>query len=186
MGIIEWNAKRRLSRHSGLSIDPTARLYFRKLRLRPTNRLTVGEGSTLVASIAFERDGAEVFVGRNTEIGASQIVCATRVEIGDDVLISWGCTINDHNSHPIAWSLRKNDVREFRQGRKDWTHLISKPIKLGNKCWIGMHAIVLQGVKIGEGAIVGAGSVVTKDVPPWTIVGGNPARVIRTVSTEER
>jgi galactoside O-acetyltransferase len=49
-----------------------------------------------------------------------------------------------------------------------------------------MHAIVLKGVEIGEGAIVGAGSVVTKDVPAWTIVGGNPAKMIRVLDVEER
>lgn len=184
--VVEWIARRRLRGYSNLSVDPSARVNFRRLRLRPTNRLIVGEGTTLGASIAFERDGAEVIVGRNTEIGASQIVCATRVEIGNDVLISWGCTINDHNSHPIPWSQRKNDVRERYQGRKDWTHVVSKSIRLGDKCWIGMHSIVLKGVVIGEGAIVGAGSVVTKDVPPWTIVAGNPARIIRVIPAEER
>ena len=53
------------------------------------------------------------------------------------------------------------------------------PIKICDNAWIGMNAIILKGVEIGEGAIVGAGSVVTKNVEPWTMVAGNPARVVK-------
>jgi len=60
------------------------------------------------------------------------------------------------------------------------------PVKISNKAWIGVRAIVLKGVTIGEGAVVGAGSIVTSDVPPWTIVAGNPARIIRPLTDEER
>lgn len=56
---------------------------------------------------------------------------------------------------------------------------IISPIKVGKNCWIGAGAIVVPGITIGDGAIVGAGSVVIKDVPPWTIVAGNPARILK-------
>ncbi len=87
-------------------------------------------------------------------MGSSLIDCATRIEIADDVLIAWGCNIVDHDSHSIAWSNRANDVRDWYLGRnkKDWSHVVSRPVKIGNKCWIGMHAIILKGVEIGEGA----------------------------------
>ena len=58
--------------------------------------------------------------------------------------------------------------------------------KIGNKSWVGLNAIILRGVEIGEGAVVAAGSVVIKNVPAWTIVGGNPAHVIREIPMEER
>lgn len=65
----------------------------------------------------------------------------------------------------------------------DWHYpnlpLIVKPIEIGDGVWIGARAFILPGVSIGEGAVVAAGSVVTKDVEPWTIVGGNPARFIK-------
>lgn len=54
-----------------------------------------------------------------------------------------------------------------------------RPVKIGDRCWIGCNSIILKGVTLGEGAVVAAGSVVTKDVPPRTLVGGNPARVLR-------
>ena len=56
------------------------------------------------------------------------------------------------------------------------------PIRIADKAWLGMNVTVLKGVTIGEGAVVAAGSIVTKDVPPWTLVAGNPARVIKELS----
>jgi hypothetical protein len=85
----------------------------------------------------------------------------------------------DHNSHATDWTSRKNDVVAWGQGKKDWSGVTIKPVKISDRVWIGLNAIILKGVTIGEGAIVGAGSVVTKDVPPYTIVAGNPARIIR-------
>ena len=111
---------------------------------------------------------------------------AQRVDIGDDVLISWGTTIVDHNSHATSFTLRSNDAVDWLEGKKDWTNVKIAPVKISNKVWIGFNCIILKGVTIGEGAVVGAGSVVTKDVPPWTIVAGNPARIIREIPENER
>lgn len=61
-----------------------------------------------------------------------------------------------------------------------------KPIHIGNHVWIGSNSVIVAGVTIGDWAVVGAGSVVTKDVPPYTVVGGTPARIIRTLTEEER
>ena len=78
------------------------------------------------------------------------------------------------------------DVKEWIENRKDWSNVQITPVVICDRSWIGARSIILKGVTIGEGAIVGAGSVVTSDVPPWTIVGGNPARVIRALTDEER
>lgn len=184
---LEWKAERRLRSFPIVDIDPSAKVTFRSIRMKSTNRLAVGKGSILQASVSFEKDNAELLVGSNTFVGASHLVCAVRIEIGDDVQVSWGCTIIDSDLHAISWSKRRNDAHEWwYNGRKDWSHVLSKPVKLGNKCWLGTHVIVVKGVEIGEGAVVAAGSVVTKDVPPWTIVGGNPAKVVRTIPADER
>ena len=114
------------------------------------------------------------------------IVSAERIEVGDDVMIAWGTTIVDHNSHSSSFSKRSEDVINWMQGKKDWSHVKTSPVKICDKVWIGFNTIILKGVTIGEGAVVGAGSVVTKNVPPWTIVAGNPARIIREIPEDER
>jgi acetyltransferase-like isoleucine patch superfamily enzyme len=102
------------------------------------------------------------------------------------MLISWGCNIVDHNSHAIGWAQRKPDVKDWYFGRKDWTSVSVKPVRIGDKSWLGLNVIILKGVEVGEGAVVASGSVVTKSVPPWTVVAGNPARVIREIPVEDR
>lgn len=149
-------------------------------------QVTIGPDSMVNGKIMFECNGASVQIGSNTFIGSSDLICSKKITVCNDVLIAWGCTIVDHNSHAIQFSLRSNDVSEWMAGRKDWTHVEQKEIMICDKAWIGFNSIILKGVTIGEGAIVGAGSVVTKDVSPWTIVGGNPARIIREIPENER
>ena len=183
---LNWRAKRGLKGAVDFVIAPSAKVNYRQIRGFARNRLAVGAGSLMGGSIAFQREGAEVRIGQNSSINTTLIDCATCVEIGDDVLISWSCAITDHDSHSPSWSKRSPDVRDTLRNTKDWTHVASQPVKFGNKCWIGMHSLILKGVEIGEGAIVAAGSVVTRSVPAWTIVGGNPARIIREIPPDER
>ena len=184
--ILQYKARATLSRYPHVTIHPTAKVNFRGIRYTPGSTLEIGEGSIVEGNLVSERDGATIAVGRNTFIGGSLIASAMRIEIGDDVLISWGCNIVDHNSHAIGWKFREQDVRDWYHDKKDWTHVPIKPVKIGNKTWIGLNVIILKGVEIGEGAVVAAGSVVTKSVPPWTIVAGNPARVIREIPIDYR
>ncbi|MGB0387485.1 MAG: acyltransferase [Ardenticatenaceae bacterium] len=74
----------------------------------------------------------------------------------------------------ILTETHKIGTPDYRSGL-----LNPKPVKIGNGCWVGARAIILPGVTIGEGSVVAAGAVVTKDVPPHTVVGGIPAKVIR-------
>ena len=68
---------------------------------------------------------------------------------------------------------------EWHEGRKDWTHVAHAAVTIKDKAWIGFNVSILKGVTIGEGAVVGAGSVVTRDVAPYSVVAGNPVRLIR-------
>jgi acetyltransferase-like isoleucine patch superfamily enzyme len=176
----------RLSKLAFVSIDKETKVNYSGITISKDCQLTLRRGSIFEGQISFERDNASVIIGKNTFIGASHLICSRSIDIGDDVLISWGCVIADHNSHSIRFSERKNDVLDWYDGTKNWTHVVDKPIQIKNKVWIGMNSIVLKGVTVGEGAIVGAGSVVTKDVLPWTIVAGNPAVLIRELKEDER
>ncbi len=144
--------------------------------------MRVGAGS-LVVPRRIDFDGADgvVSVGSRTFVGASHFVCRQAITIGDDVLISWNATIVDHDSHSIDWTKRSGDVTDWMQGMKRWDHVKVAPVTIGNKCWIGFGATILKGVTIGEGAVVGACAVVTRDVAPFTVVAGNPARVVRSL-----
>lgn len=160
------------------SISDTAKYDINRVRNKEYGTLTIGNNSIVEGVIVFEHE-ATVYIGDRTFIGGSSICAAKSIFIGDDVLISFGCTIVDHDSHALDFEFRKHDVVEWYHGRKDWTHVTRSAVRIMDKSWIGMHTIILKGVTIGEGAVVGAGSVVTRDVEPYTLVAGNPARVIR-------
>lgn len=154
--------------------------------------VSIGSDSFLTCNIFIENNVGRVKIGSRTYIGSSSIICANKIVIGDDVLISWGCTIVDNNAHSLISMQRSNDVamakRNFENKEthsnlnKDWSVVDSKPIIIKDKSWIGFNSIILKGVTVGEGAVVAAGSVVTKDVPDYAIVAGNPATVIKYTS----
>ena len=168
-----------------LNIHPSSTCSMSRLQLKDNCEINIDEQSQVEGIICFDRNNATISIGKRVFMNAS-LIAAQSIEIGDDVLVSWGVTIVDHNSHAISFSERSQDVVNWRLGKKDWTNVKIAPIKISNKVWIGFDSIILKGVTIGEGAIVGAGSVVTKDVPAWTIVAGNPARVIREIPEDER
>lgn len=150
-----------------------------QLRARKGDVITIGKDCLIDAVLRTDRSPARITIGDRTQIGAKgMIVAAEEVSIGADVIISWDLTITDHNSHPVAWEHRQHDSAAWLRGEKAWSHVVVRPVRIEDKVWIGFGVAILKGVKIGEGAIVGAGAVVTQDVAPWTIVGGNPAKVI--------
>ena len=163
-------------------VAPSAKVSLRTAIGPLPRRVVIGEGSIVAARICADRPESEVRVGCRTYVGRSTIVCAKGVTIGDDVLISWGCQIVDHDSHALLWKDRASDVGDWYRGEKDWSRVSCAPVRIGDRAWIGFNALILKGVTIGEGAVVAAGSVVTRDVPPDTLVGGNPARVIREIA----
>lgn len=179
-----------VSRRVRVEIGRGSRFRWRSLLSCRGGTLRIGEGSLVVPRrIDFDGPGGVVTVGRRTFVGSSQLVCRSAITIGDDVLVSWGVTIVDHNSHALEWDLRRDDVTEWMAGRKRWDHVKVAPVTIGNKCWIGFGASILKGVTVGEGAVIGACAVVTRDVPPFTVVAGNPAQEIRVLnqsSTHER
>jgi acetyltransferase-like isoleucine patch superfamily enzyme len=163
-----------------------SKIWRRGIRLLPGCTIRVGDRGMLFAKVLFDREGASLSVGDRTFVGKSTFAIASRVEIGNDVLIAWGCTIVDHDSHALGFAGRKDDVSNWYRGFKDWSRVAIEPVVIRDKVWIGLNAVILKGVTVGEGAVVAAASVVTRDVEPWTIVAGNPARVVRELAPDER
>jgi acetyltransferase-like isoleucine patch superfamily enzyme len=185
--VVKWlnyRARKALHRACIANIAASARIDYRRMGRRLPASLSVGANSIVHVMISADRGGAAVSIGANSFVGPSHFVCAERITVGDDVLISWGCTIVDHDAHAVAWEDRANDVREYYHGRKDWTRVRIAPVRICDKAWVGFNATILRGVTIGEGAVVGCGSVVTKDVPAYSVVAGNPARIVKKIRDE--
>lgn len=112
------------------------------------------------------RDAEKIVIGRAAYVNRATMIDASEsIEIGANAMIGPFCYITDHD-HVV--------------GSAD--DLVSKPTRIGERCWIGAHVTILKGVTIGEDSVVGAGSVVTKSLPPRVIAVGNPARVIREIA----
>src|SRR3954452_7483173 len=173
--LLGWTARRSGAVSAGIG----SAVAWRRIRQAAGNRLFIGQDSIIQANIRFEDRGGEVRIGDRSYIGKSDLVCFRSIVIGDDVIMSWGITITDHDSHSLDWEHRKNDVLDWGKGRKDWSHVAHAPVVIGDRAWIGFNVSILKGVTIGEGAVVGACAVVSRDVPPYSVAVGNPARVLR-------
>lgn len=151
----------------------------------PQSKIIIGSKSRIDGYVVTEIATSQITIGDNTLLGPRSIVdCVSRIEIGNNVLISYDCVIADSDNHSLSASKRHNDLELWRQGKHDWSDVKTAPIIIKNNAWIGARSIILKGVTIGEGAIVGMGSVVTKDVAPYTVVAGNPAKVVKTLPHE--
>jgi acetyltransferase-like isoleucine patch superfamily enzyme len=129
---------------------------------------TIGDNTKVGTFVEIQKGAV---IGRNCKISSHTFICEG-VTIEDDVFISHNVTfIND--MYP-----RSTTAGGCLQTEADWKVI---PTFIRKGASVGSSATILAGVTVGEGAIVGAGAVVTKDVPPWTIVAGNPAKVLRTI-----
>jgi acetyltransferase-like isoleucine patch superfamily enzyme len=162
-----------------INIGPRTKIKYLTLLSRPKGELKIGSDCVISCKISYDRNEGKINIGDNCFIGQSHLIAANSIVIENDVIISWGVTIVDHNSHSMFSKDRKNDVIDWEHGQKDWTNVKIKSVTVKQGAWIGFNASILKGVTIGKNAIVGANSVVTKDVPEGSIVAGNPARVIR-------
>lgn len=141
--------------------DPFSSLISLKSnsQLTVTDHFKVYSGSRISVS-----HHAHLVLGSGYINHGANIACFEKIEIGNNVAISEFVTIRDSDNHHIEGL---------------GAHQMTQPIKIGNNVWIGMHATILKGVTIGDGAIIAAGAIVSKDVPPNTLVAGIPARVIK-------
>ena len=153
----------------------------------PDSVIMIGNDCLISGKLYTETAESRIVVGNNVFIGGDTIIdCVKEITIEDDVLIAYQCILADSNNHSISYSIRKNDLADWKKGKHDWSITTSAPVRICQGAWLGARAIILKGVTIGEGAVVGAGSVVTKDVPAYVVVAGNPARIVYEISPDER
>lgn len=142
-----------LGRHVVLTSDP---------RVNPA-------GIVRRVTLAAVSYGSEITIGDHTGLSGAVVVAAKSVHIGSHVNIGVNCAIYDTDFHSLDWKTR-------RAGNHD---AAAAPVVIDDDAWIGGNSIILKGVHIGRAAVVGAGSVVTTDIPEGTLWAGNPARVIK-------
>ena len=160
--------------------------------------LHVGEGATVIIGDYFEFQSGENYnplchntygsinvlnnatltIGNESGMSGGTIWATDSITIGDNVKIGANCTIIDGDIHSTDWR-RRRDKRPNPK-RMEYKH---KPIVIGNDVWLGANSIVLKGVTIGDRTVIGAGSVVSKDIPADCIAAGNPCVVVKNLTT---
>jgi acetyltransferase-like isoleucine patch superfamily enzyme len=169
-----------------ITLAPTAFLWpetiVRNLNGDPA-KIRIGSGSHIRGELLVFAHNGDIDIGRDCYVGdGTRIWSAASIRIGDRVLISHGVNIHDTNSHPrdpvkrhahFLQIVRPGEVPGCDE-RRDIDHA---PVVIGDDVWIGFNATILKGVTIGAEAVVAAGALVTRNVPPGTLVAGTPAEV---------
>jgi acetyltransferase-like isoleucine patch superfamily enzyme len=167
-------------------LDPEAYIEstysFFHYRSRAPIGVRIGRGASVYLGVMFDLGPAgRVSIGDFSLLNGAWIQSDAAVEIGDHALISWRVVLMDSYRVPFDARKRRRVLERVPRGER---RLLDgdepgRPIRIGRCVWIGFDACVLPGVTIGDGSIVAARSVVLEDVPPFTIVAGNPARPVR-------
>lgn len=142
----------------------------------------IGRGASTYLGTMFDVGvQGQVSLGNYALVHGARIICDAEIKIGDYALISWNVVLMDTYRMPLNPVERRRELERIpnRELRRIDANEPARPIHIESNVWIGFDACVLPGVTVGEGSIVGARSVVTTDVAPYTVVAGNPARVIR-------
>jgi len=173
-------------------LDETAYLEttfsFQFFRSRMPAGVRYGRGASTYLGTMFDvGPQGRVTLGDFALVHGARIICDAEVSIGDYALISWNVVLMDTCRVPLDPRLRRAELERVpaRPLRVACADVPARPIHIARNVWIGFDACVLPGVTIGEGAVVGARSVVVADVPPFAVVAGNPARVIRQLEPTE-
>ncbi|HVR34647.1 MAG TPA: acyltransferase [Methylomirabilota bacterium] len=155
---------------------------FHLYRSRAPQGIVMGRGASAYLGTMFDvGPNGRVSLGAYALVHGARIICDREIVIGDFALISWNVVLMD--SHRLSFDRERRREELRRVARTDGRRLEGggecRPVRIGRNVWIGFDVCVLPGVTIGEGAVVGARSVVTEDVRPFTVVAGNPAHFVR-------
>lgn len=154
-----------------ISIEQGSRIEIGERTVICSNSAMTALGVNHPVVLRTLRSGAEILIGSNTGMSGGTICAATRVEIGNECLFGANVTIADTDFHALNPVGRRYNSNPLEIG--------AMPITIEDNVFIGTGTMVLKGVRIGKNSVVGAGSVVTKDVPPNSIAAGSPAKILR-------
>ena len=158
------------------SLGKNTKAYCLVFKRDKSSVINIGKNSLINGRLVTESKNSKIELGDNVFVGGHTIFdCLQEIKVSDNVLISYECILSDHDSHSVETKKREMDLYRFQNKKMNWDQVSSKPIFIKKNAWIGMRSIILKGVTVGEGSIVAAGSVVTKDVPDYNLVAGNPA-----------
>jgi acetyltransferase-like isoleucine patch superfamily enzyme len=162
---------------------------FELFESRHDQAIEIGSASSIYLGVMFDLgQNARVKIGNYVLMNGARIVCDSEITIGDYSLISWNVVLMDTYRLPLDPAKRRIALQQAatRFPRRPFSEVSATPIHIGANVWIGFDCCILPGVTIGEGAVVGARSVVAADVPAYSVAVGNPARVIRKLERGEK
>jgi acetyltransferase-like isoleucine patch superfamily enzyme len=187
-GLLEYKARQYEQLTQTLSFGEGTRFYERSRIMNFSNnpeRIILGSNCHIYGMLTVFNYGGKIEIGNHCSVGEySRIVSGKNITIGNRVMIAHNVNILDNNSHPKSAHLRHEDFVTTYAGNSREFDLESAEIVIEDDVWIGFNSIILKGVRIGQGAIIGAGSIVVKDVEPWTVNVGNPLRCVQKLQPE--
>lgn len=151
------------------------------------SKIQIGKSSHIRGELLVFAHRGQIVIGDDCYVGeGTRIWSGKSVVIGNRVLISHGVNIFDSQTHSLSARERSEHYKEITtNGHPKELNLDDQPVVIEDDVWIACMCIILRGVHIGRGAVIAAGSVVTKDVPAWSVVAGNPAHVIKILPEEQ-
>jgi acetyltransferase-like isoleucine patch superfamily enzyme len=158
----------------------TADYAFKRFRSKLPDALRIGAHATMDGVHFAVGEGGKISIGDYCYFTNAVLLCELELRIGNYVVIGWNATIADTDFHPLDPAERIADAMAcspLNQGRPR-PEIAKKPVVIEDDVWIGPNATILKGVRIGAGAWIEAGSLVTRDVPPGSRVLGNPAQIV--------
>jgi len=180
---------KQLSNQSNINVSPSLRIVgIPMIDIHQKATLEIGKNVTLGSEnrgyhlnlfaptkLLADREGATIKIGDNCRIHGTCIHAQKYIEIGKNCLIAANCQIIDCNAHNVSFDNVENRIH---------TKGTPKPIIIKDNVWLGANTFVMPGVTIGEGSVISANSVVTEDIPPYSIARGNPAIVTISKTTK--
>jgi acetyltransferase-like isoleucine patch superfamily enzyme len=145
-----------------------------RMDVLPFNKFSIGEHSSIESFSTINNGVGDVSIGHHSLVGISNVIIGP-VSIGNHVIMAQHVVVSglNHNYEDIS-------IPIHQQGT------YTRPIRIEDNCWIGANVVITSGVVIGFHSVVAAGSVVTKDVPPYSVVAGNPARLLKQYNAQSQ